>query len=130
MQKYVSNESIENQILTEGKKVKAKILSCKCSDDPEDYEHTIFEIDFEYSINDINVKKSIRFSINTVHIAYAHGGALLGVPKLKYSLDDFKRSLSAGNTFEIISLDTPPYDYINNFNKASREVMQYPQVWM
>ena len=130
MSKKNQEDSLENKILTEGKKVEAQIISCKCSDDPEDYEHTIFEIDFEYFINDIKVNKSIMFSINTMHIDYAYEGGLLDVPKLKYSLDDFKKSLSTGKTLEIISLDTPPFDYINNFNEISREIMQYRQVWM
>jgi hypothetical protein len=120
---------LEKEILAEGKRVDAEITSCKCTDDPEDAEHTIFEIEFQYDINEMKVKKSITFSINTVHIAYAHGGGLIGVPKLKYSLDDFKKSLMPGEIIEIISLDKPPFHYINRFNKISRKVMSIPEVW-
>lgn len=127
---YISNDSLENKILTEGKKVKAEITSCKCSDDPEDNEHTIFEIAFVYFIKGKKVAQKLGFSINTVHMAYAHGGGLFGVPKLDISPDDFKKLLSPGETFNVISLETQPFEYIFYFNEKLSEVMQYRQMWM
>jgi hypothetical protein len=128
--RYVSNDSLEKKILTEGKKVKAKIISCKRSDDPEDDEHTIYEIDFEYRIDGIKINKNFNFSINTTHIAYAHEGGLLGVPKLDISLDDFEKLLSPGEAFDVVSLATPPYEYVFYFSEKLDEVMKYKQVWM
>jgi hypothetical protein len=124
-----SKIDLEEKIMTMGKKIKAKIISCKCTDDPDDPEHEIFEIEFQYRINDNNIKKEIMFSINTAHIEYAYLGELIGVPKLKYSLNDFKKSLMPGEVMEIISLDKPPFQHINHFNKISRKVMSIPEVW-
>lgn len=120
---------IKDKILSEGTKVKAEITSCKMTDNPNDDEHTVFQIGFQYKINGEAVKKSIIFSINTMHIEYAHIGQLFGVPKLKYSLNDFIKSLKPGEVLDVISLDKPPYHYLVDFNKISRKVMSIPQVW-
>ncbi|GEM_PF-4991760 len=127
---YISNAELENKILAEGQKVKATITFCQCSDDPKDGEHTIFNIDFEYTIDGKRITNSFDFSINTVHLAYAHGGGLLGVPKLDISPGDFKKLLSPGEVFDVISLPTPPHEYIFYFSEKLNEVMKYREVWM
>jgi hypothetical protein len=130
MVKHISNINLEKTIMAEGKKVKAIITSCKCCDDPEDREHTIYEIDFEYNITDIHISKNFSFSINTAHLEYANLGELLDVPKLNCSLNDFAKMLSPGEYLEIVSLEYPPYEYVLIFNYRLSEVMKYKQMWM
>jgi hypothetical protein len=129
MSEDYDDEVARKKILKEGKEVDAIITSCICSDDPEDSEHSIFKIEFEYFINEIKVQKDFEFSINTMHITYAHEGLLLGVTKLEYSLDDFKKSLMPGEILRIISLDKPPFEYLNKLNKIALAVWKIPEVW-
>ena len=120
---------LDKILLTQGKKVEATITSCICTADATDDEHNIFEIEFEYFINNRKIKKSMSFSINTAHIEYAHMGELFDVPRLEYSLVDFKRSLEPGNKIDIMTLGKWPFHYANQFNPICREVMSIPQVW-
>ena len=123
------NKRLSNKILKEGIKVNATITSCTTHDDPDDDEHTIYEIDFYYYIEGNKVEKNITFSINTAHIEYAFHGMMINTPKSKYSLKDFNNSLKKGSIIEIISLEKPPYHFICNFNETSREIMNSPDMW-
>lgn len=123
------NKRLENKILREGIKTNATITYSNQRNDPNDDEHTIYELEFSYYINNIKIEKKSIFSINTAHIEYGYHGMLINTPKFKYSIDDFNRSLKAGETIEVISLDKPPYHFINNFNEVSREIMGAPHVW-
>ncbi len=125
-----SNEDAEDQILKEGKQITARILECRTSDDPRDSEHMLFDINFAYEINGVTVQKNIKFSFNIVHLGYAHTGGLLGVPRLSVTPDDFIKALSPGETLEVQTLETPPYDFITTFNETAVSVMKYDAMWM
>jgi hypothetical protein len=128
LRRYIDS-GLDKILLKQGKKVEATITSCICTDDTTDDEHNIFTIEFEYFINNRKVKKRTNFSINTAHIEYAHLGELFDVPRLEYSLVDFKKSLEPGNKIDIITLGKWPFHYVNQFNPICREVMSIPQVW-
>ncbi|MGO9309701.1 MAG: hypothetical protein ACLQDL_11845 [Spirochaetia bacterium] len=109
--------------------MEATITSCVCTDDAMDDEHSIFEIEFEYSIRGRKIRKRTTFSINTAHIEYAHQGELFDVPVLAHSLVDFKKALEPGSRMDIITLERWPFPHVNRFNRICREVMRIPQVW-
>lgn len=127
---FISDVSLKDEILEKGQKIKADIISCEIRDNPRDYEHEIFIIDYEYTINNNRVKNQINFSINTAHIEYAFRGELGKVPKTNCSLHEFKKLLSAGNQLEIISMPNPPYDYILYFEDRINEITKYDEIWM
>lgn len=127
---FISDVSLKSEILENGQKIKADIISCEIKDNPNDDEHEIFTIDYEYTINNNQVKKQFIFSINTAHIHYAFKGELGKIPKTNCSLDEFKKLLSPGNKLEIISLPNPPYDYILYFEDKINEITKYDEIWM
>jgi len=119
-----------NLVMKEGVEVIATITSCQFSPDPDDFEHEIVHFDFEYSIDSKVMKKSHSFSINTMHIIYAHDGQLLDIPRLKYSLEDFKAAIAPGKTIKVRSLPKEPYWIVIEYNEVLNVVMNIEAVWM
>lgn len=127
---YCSNEKREDEIRKNGVRVTSRIVDCECRDNPHDTEHTLFTITHEYEAGGTTVRKVLHFSFNLVHLAYANRGGLLNVPRLDLTPDDFIKAMGKGGTLDVITLSTPPHDYITFFNETAATVMQYEQMWM
>ena len=98
--------------------------------DPHDNEHSIIRLEYEYEVDEQLFKRELEFSINTVHIVYGFAGGLTNTPKFKYSLDDFRNSIQAGQKLKIRTLPKPPYWFLVEFNEVMVEVMRHRAVWM
>ncbi len=127
---FVSDPSLNDEIISKGKKFTARITACESVNDPDDLEHDIFTIDYEYLQDSAKISKQMKFSINAVHISYACDGGLSGVPKTNCSYEDFQKMLSAGNTLNVTALTEPPYEDIVSFNEEVNNIMKYRQIWM
>jgi len=118
-----------NLVMKEGAEVFATITSSQFSPDPDDSEHEIVQFNFEYSINGKLIRRSHSFSINTMHIIYAHEGQLFDIPKLKYSLEDFKAAIAPGEKIKVRSIKEEPYWLVIEYNDVLNTVMNIESVW-
>jgi len=64
-----------------------------------------------------------------MHIIYAHEGQLFDIPKLKYSLEDFKAAIAPGKIIKVRSLKEEPYWLIIEYNDVLNTVMNIESVW-
>jgi hypothetical protein len=122
-------EALKKKIIDEGVKIQAEIVSFNTKPDPDDWEHTIYKIEYQFQVKDKTVKKKISISINTMHIAYAHLGQLIGLPKLDISNEDFDKSLAPGQQIDVIVLEEPPYHHLVMFNEVSSKIMGIRNMW-
>jgi len=58
-----NNKRLHNKILKEGIKTNATITSCITHNNPNDDEHTIYELEFYYYIGTNKIEKSITSRI-------------------------------------------------------------------
>lgn len=127
---FSDNWDTAEAVLKDGVEVYGVIKTYQEKPDPHDNEHSIIRLEYEYEVDGQIFKRELEFSINTVHIVYGFAGGLMNTPKFKYSLDDFRRSMQAGQKLKIRTLSKPPYWFVVGFNKVMVEVMRHKAVWM
>jgi len=126
---FSENSEASEVVMKEGVEVCGVIKSCQEDPDPHDDEHSIFTIEYEYEVDSQVFRKKLAFSINVDHIVYGYAGGLYNTPKFKYSLDDFRNSMQAGQTLKIWTLKRPPYWCVVEGNEVMAEVMRHYAVW-
>lgn len=127
---FSDNWDTVEAVLKDGVEVYGVIKTYQEKPDPHDNEHSIIRLEYEYEVDAQLFKRELEFSINTVHIAYGFAGGLINTPKFKYSLDDFRNSMQAGQKLKIMTLPKSPYWFLVKFNEVMVEVMRHDAVWM
>jgi hypothetical protein len=128
--RFSDNWDTAEAVLKDGVEVYGVIKAYQEKPDLHDDEHSIIRLEYEYEVNAQLFKRELEFSINTVHIVYGFAGGLTNTPKFKYSLDDFRNSMQAGQKLKIRTLPKPPYSFLVEFNEVMVEVMKHRAVWM
>ena len=128
--RFSDNWDTAEAVLKDGIEVDGVIKAYQEEPDPQDDEHSIIRLEYEYEVDAQLFKRELEFSINTVHIAYGFAGGLTNTPKFKYSPDDFRNSMQAGQKLKIRTLPKPPYWFLVEFNEVMTEVMRHRAVWM
>ena len=126
---FSDNWDTAKQVLDEGIEVQAVITSYQEKEDPRDDEHSLIRFEYEYEVGAQRFKRELKFSINVIHISYGFAGGLIGTPKFKYSLDDFKKSMQPGQKMKVKTLDKPPYWFLLEANEVMSEIMRHDAVW-
>ena len=126
---FSENWDTADTVLKDGVEIYGVIKTYQEKPDPHDDEHSIIRIEYEYEVDAQQFKRELEFSINVVHIIYGYNGGLYDTPKFKYSLDDFKNSMQAGQKLKIRVLPKPPYWFLVEFNEVMVEVMRHDTVW-
>jgi hypothetical protein len=127
--KYSDNWDTADQVVKDGIDVIGRISKVDETPDPQDDEHHIFRIEYEFIVNQTPIVKDLEFSINIMHIAYGFEGGLINTPRFKFGLADFRNSVQPGNPIHIKVITQPPYWFLVEFNEVMSEVMQYEAVW-
>ena len=126
---FTDDGDAADTVMKEGVDVDGVITTCQEKPNPRDDEHTIFMLEYEYEVDSQLFKRELKFSINTVHIAYGYAGALYNTPKFKYSLDDFRNAMQPGQKLKIRTLTRQPYWFLVEANEIMAEVMRHDAVW-
>lgn len=116
-------------VMEEGIEVYGVIKTYQEEPDPNDDEHSIFILEYEYEIDTQPFKRELKFSINTTHIIYGYAGGLYNTPKFKCSLEDFKNSMQPGQQLKIKTLKKPPYWFFVEAHNVMAEIMKHDAVW-
>ncbi len=127
---FSDNLDTAKVVMNEGVVVYGVIKTCQEKRDPQDDEHSIFILEYEYEVDSRLFKRDLKFSINAVHIVYGYAGGLINTPKFKYSLNDFRNSMQPGQKLKIRTLKKPPYWFLVEANEVMAEVMRHDAVWM
>jgi hypothetical protein len=128
--RYSEDWDTADQVLKDGIDVVGRIRKVDETPDPQDDEHHIFRIEYEYMVNHTPVVKDLEFSINIMHIVYGFAGGLTNTPKFKYGLDDFRNAVQAGQPIYIKVVPKEPYWWLVEFNDVMSEIMNQKAVWM
>lgn len=116
-------------VMKEGVEVYGVIKTCQEKQNPNDSEHSIFTLKYEYEADSRLFKRDLKLSINIDHVEYGYAGGLYNTPKFKYSLDEFRNSMRPGQKLKIRTLNKPPYWFLVEANEVMAEIMQHEAVW-